>query len=392
LGERTFGVTTDTTSEIRPLRTFDRQRFMSTAAAGLALYLESSDAAAARVSQPVLGDEGPMPDLGGDYRPQQFRSANDKERFMPEPIAWLNSDPLSTPSLRGKVVLVDFWTYSCINSLRNLPYIKGWAAKYKDAGLVVIGVHTPEFSFEKVRPNVQSAVRALKVTYPVPIDSNYRIWQSFKNEYWPADYFVDRRGRIRHHHFGEGDYAESERVIQTLLNDPRSSGDASAPRILGTGIEAPPSVEIASPETYVGYRRAERFTSPEQVAQDTARVYGAPARTSLNEWGLSGSWNVGAESGVLGPAPGSVVFRFHARDLNFVLAPPQDGAKVRFAVTLDGAAPGRDAGVDVAPDGTGTVSEPRLYQLVRQQGGTRDRTFAIEFRDPGVHAYVFTFG
>jgi thiol-disulfide isomerase/thioredoxin len=308
-------------------------------------------------------------------------------------VAWINSAPLSDPSLRGKVVLVDIWTYSCINSLRQLPSIKSWAAKYKDAGLVVIGVHSPEFTFEKQRANVAWAVAERKVTYPVPMDNHFAIWQSFNNEYWPADYLMDGKGRIRYHHFGEGSYAESEHAIQELLkengatNVPGGTVDAS-----GVGIEAPASGTEASPETYVGYRRAERFASPESVARDAPRMYSAPARLALNQWGLRGSWTVGVESGVLAAAPGAIVFRFHARDLHLVLGPTMAGKPIRFKVTLDGAPPGDAHGVDTAPDGTGEIREPRLYQLIRQKGTVDDRTFEIEFLDPGVAAYAFTFG
>src|SRR5580693_98217 len=226
-------------------------------------------------------DEGRMPDLDGA-------------------VGWLNSAPLSGKALHGKVVLVNFWTYSCINSLRELPYMKAWAAKYKDAGLVVIGVHAPEFGFEKERENVQTAVRDLNVTYPVAIDSNHRIWDTFNNEYWPADYFIDGNGRIRYHHFGEGDYGESEHVIQELLKANGATGlDDSTVHISADGVEAPPSGDEQSPETYVGYRQAQRFASPERVAQDSRKTYTLPTTPSLNEWALAGLWNVGAESGVL---------------------------------------------------------------------------------------------
>ena len=323
---------------------------------------------------PALGDEGSMPDLGGA-------------------VGWLNSAPLSSKSLRGKVVLVDFWTYSCINSLRELPYVKSWAAKYKDAGLVVIGVHAPEFGFEKERANVENAVRELKVVYPVPIDSDHRIWQAFNNEYWPADYFIDAKGRIRYHHFGEGEYVESERVIQELLKENGATGlDERTVSISAEGVEAPPSGDEQSPETYVGYRRAERFVSPGRLAHDSQKAYIPPATPSLNQWGLSGSWNVGPESAVLQAEPGKIVFRFHARDLHMVLGPAKDGKPVRFKVKLDGNAPGADCGIDSAPDGNGEVREPRLYQLIRQKGQVKDRTFEIEFLDPGVQAFSFTFG
>jgi thiol-disulfide isomerase/thioredoxin len=324
--------------------------------------------------QPALADEGRLPDLGGA-------------------VTWLNSAPLSSKSLRGKVVLVNFWTYSCINSLRELPYMKAWAAKYKDAGLVVIGVHTPEFSFEKEPVNVENALRNLNVTYPVAVDSNYAIWQAFHNDYWPANYFIDGHGRIRYHHFGEGEYLESERVIQELLMENGATGlDESAVRISADGVEAPPGGDVQSPETYVGYRQAERFASPERLEQDFRKTYSPPARPSLNQWGLTGAWNVGAESGVLVASPGKILFRFHSRDLHMVLGPMQNGKPVRFEVTLDGAAPGKDCGVDSAPDGAGEIREPRLYQLIRQEGQVVDRTFEIEFLDPGVQAFSFTFG
>jgi thiol-disulfide isomerase/thioredoxin len=330
--------------------------------------------ASAAESLPALVDGGPLPDFG-------------------RAVAWLNSAPLSRESLRGKVVLVNFWTYSCINSLRELPYMKSWAAKYKDAGLVVIGVHSPEFGFERERANVENAVRELKVTYPVAIDSDHRIWEAFNNEYWPADYFIDGKGRIRYHHFGEGDYGESEHVIQELL---KANGavdlNENAVRTSADGVETPPSGDVQSPETYVGYRQAQRFASAERVAQDSQKTYSPPATPSLNRWGLGGSWNVGAESGVLQSAPGKIVFRFHSRDLHMVLGPTKDGKPIRFTVTLDGAAPGENSGVDSAPDGTGEVREPRLYQLIRQKGHIGDRTFEIDFFDSGLQAFSFTFG
>jgi thiol-disulfide isomerase/thioredoxin len=331
-------------------------------------------AASAHEPQTSLADEGPLPDLGGT-------------------IGWLNSAPLNRKSLRGKVVLVDFWTYTCINSLRPLPYVKSWAAKYKDAGLVVIGVHTPEFSFEKAQVNVENAVRDLKVTYPVAIDSNYRIWQAFNNEYWPAQYLIDGKGRIRYHHFGEGEYGEFERVIQELLKENGAIGmDEGTVSISADGVEAAPGGDVQTPETYIGYRRAERFVSPERLAQDSRKAYTPPALASLNQWGLSGSWNVGGESAVLQAAPGKIVLRFHSRDLHLVLGPTKNGEPVRFRVKLDGTAPGDNCGTDSAPDGTGEVREPRLYQLIRQKGQIEDRTFEIEFLDPGIQAFAFTFG
>jgi thiol-disulfide isomerase/thioredoxin len=331
-------------------------------------------AATAPESRPALQDEGRLPDLGGA-------------------AGWLNVAPLNSKSLRGKVVLVDIWTYSCINSLRQLPYMKSWAAKYKDAGLVVIGVHAPEFGFEKERVNVERAVLDYKITYPVAIDSDHAIWEAFNNQYWPADYFIDAKGRIRYHHFGEGEYGKSEHVIQELLKESGATGlDGSTVNISADGVEAPPSENVRSPETYIGYRRAEDFASPERVVQDSRKTYRPPANPRLNQWGLSGSWNVGAESAMLQASPGKVAFRFHARDLHMVLSPAKDGKPVRFKVTLDGTPPGDDCGMDSAPDGAGEVREPRLYQLIRQKGQIKDRTFEIEFFDPGVHAFSFTFG
>jgi thiol-disulfide isomerase/thioredoxin len=296
-------------------------------------------------------------------------------------VGWLNSTPLTDQSLRGKIVLVDIWTYSCINSLRQLPYIQAWAAKYKEAGLVVIGVHTPEFSFEKERANVQWAVGRYHSDYPIAMDNNYSIWRSLDNEYWPADYLMDGKGGVRYHHFGEGSYAETERQIQQLL---RENGATNVPdgtvQVSGEGIEAPASATQESPETYIGSRRAENFVSP------------LPAKLSLNQWGLAGPWKVGVESAVLQTAPGAIVFRFHSRDLHLVLAPSKSGQPIRFRVTLDGAPPGDAHGVDVAPDGTGVIQEPRLYQLIRQQGRVEDRTFKIEFLDAGADAFDFTFG
>ena len=320
-----------------------------------------------------LGDEGRMPDLDGA-------------------VAWLNNAPLNTKALRGKVVLVNFWTYSCINSLRELPYMKAWAAKYKDAGLVVIGVHAPEFSFERDPVNVKTAVSDLAITYPIPIDSNHSIWNSFRNEYWPADYLIDGKGRIRYHHFGEGEYEQSERVIKTLLRENGAAGlDESIVHITADGPEAPPSSDVRSPETYVGYARAENFASPERMARDTRRTYTLPVRLALNHWGLNGSWNVGAERATLESGPGKIVLRFYSRDVHMVLGRSKNGTPVRFKVKVNGAEPGDDHGSDSAADGTGVVRQPRMYQLVRQKL-IKDATFEIEFLDPGVEAFSFTFG
>jgi thiol-disulfide isomerase/thioredoxin len=344
-------------------------------------------------ASPTLSDEGAMPDFGTTLTAPTIATAGGKESFMPQSPVWFNSAPLSSASLRGKVVLADFWTYSCINSLRNVPYLKAWATKYRDAGLVVIGVHTPEFSFEQEPANVSASLREYGITYPVVTDSSYAIWRAFGNEYWPADYFVDGKGRIRHHHYGEGDYAESEHVIQQLLKENGAHDvSASAVHVAAKGVEAPAGDDQQSPETYVGYRRAENFASPQALAREPRERYTLPTKLGLNQWGLGGAWDVGAESAMLQAAPGKIVFRFHSRDLHFVLGPAMKSKPIRYRVTLDGAAPGANCGVDCGPDGTGQVREPRLYQLIRQKGTIKERTFEIEFLDPGVQAFVFTFG
>ncbi|WP_322027710.1 cytochrome c biogenesis protein DipZ [Burkholderia sp. BCC1977] len=312
-------------------------------------------------------------------------------------VQWLNSPPLTAAGLRGKVVLVDFWTYSCINCLRTLPYTTAWARKYAPYGLVVIGVHAPEFAFERDIGNVKKAVHDLGIDFPVAIDNGYAIWRAFGNEYWPAHYFVDAQGRIRHHHFGEGEYAQSERAIQSLLAEAGHPEALKVPLGLAGApakgaLAAADSADVRSPETYVGYARADDFTSPGGVVRDAAHRYDAPAHPDLNDWGLAGTWQVGAERATLAASAGRIVYRFHARDLHLVLGPGANGKPVRFRVTLDGAAPGTAHGADVDAQGYGTVTGQRLYQLVRQPGTIADRTFAIEFLDPGVDAYAFTFG
>jgi len=309
-------------------------------------------------------------------------------------VQWLNSPPLDAQALKGKVVLVDFWTYSCINCLRSLPYVKAWAEKYRDQGLVVIGVHAPEFAFERDINNVTKAMKDLGINYPVAIDNEFRIWRAFNNEYWPAHYFADAQGRIRYHHFGEGEYAESERVIQQLL---REAGAAKVADGLisakADGVQmAPDNSEVQSPETYVGYQRAEHFVPETALVPDQVAAYNPPAQLALNDWSLGGQWHVGPERATASAPASRIVYRFHARDLHLVLGPGADGKPVRFKVLIDGKAPGDDHGMDVAPDGSGTVTDQRLYQLVRQNGGVTDRTFSIEFLDPGASAYAFTFG
>ncbi len=308
-------------------------------------------------------------------------------------VQWLNSAPLTAEQLKGKVVLVDFWTYSCINCLRAIPYVKAWAEKYKDQGLVVIGVHSPEFAFEKNVANVKKAISDLGITYPVAVDNDYAIWRAFDNEYWPAHYFIDAKGQIRHHHFGEGDYDQSERVIQQLLAEAgKTNVSSDIVDVKATGAEAASdAANVQSPETYIGYQRSENFVDDKGTINDAAHDYVA-ATPKLNEWGLTGNWTVGPEQASLNAADGSIYYRFHARDLHLVLGPGADGKPVRFTVTVDGKAPGDGHGVDTDADGNGTVTGQRLYQLVREAGPVGDHTFEIRFLDPGVQAFAFTFG
>ncbi len=305
---------------------------------------------------------------------------------------WINSPPLTTEQLRGKVVLVDFWTYSCINCVRTIPYVRAWAEKYRDQGLVVIGVHTPEFAFEKSPANVRDAVRRFGVTYPVAMDNDFAIWRAFDNRYWPAHYFIDAKGNIRYHHFGEGDYEHSERVIQQLLKEAGAANvDQAVVQVRAQGAEAAATAEVASPETYVGYARAKHFASPGGFGFDVRKTYAA-APLKLNDWSLSGDWIVRPEHADLQTQGGRLAFRFKARDLHLVMGPSNMGQPVRFRVRIDGQAPSAKAGVDIDAQGLGRIDSQRLYQLVRQSGGARERTFEIEFLDPGVQVFAFTFG
>jgi cytochrome c biogenesis protein CcdA/thiol-disulfide isomerase/thioredoxin len=303
---------------------------------------------------------------------------------------WINSAGFKPEQLKGKVVLIDFWTYSCINCIRSIPYVRAWHDAYADDGLVVIGIHAPEFAFERNPDNVRKAVADLSIRYPVALDNKLAVWTALKNNYWPAHYFFDAQGRQRYHHYGEGNYARSEMVIRQLLAEAgRAPKSARMAQGITRGAEIPAAIaSIRSPETYIGYWRADRFVSPGGQARDAAKTYG-PAPLELNDWALEGNWTIKRQSGVLNWAPGAIAYRFHSRDLHLVLAAPKP---VRFRVTIDGKAPGADAGVDVKPDGTGEVTNERLYQLVRQRGEVRDRTFRIEFLDPGAEAFAFTFG
>jgi thiol-disulfide isomerase/thioredoxin len=305
---------------------------------------------------------------------------------------WLNSPPLTTAELRGKVVLVDFWTYTCINWLRTLGYVRAWADKYEDQGLVVVGVHTPEFPFEQDVENVREAAKDMTVEYPVALDSDYAVWRAFSNRYWPAVYIADAEGQIRHHQFGEGGYEECERVIQQLLREAGREGISDdLVSIAADGFEAQADwTNLESPETYLGYEQAQRFASPVGVALDEPRTYVAPHPLQLNDWALSGDWTVQRRASVLNQADGRIAFRFHARDVHLVMGPR--GTSVAFRVLVDGEPPGAAHGLDVDEEGLGTVAEHRLYQLIREPGSITDRTFEISYLAPGVEAYAFTFG
>jgi thiol-disulfide isomerase/thioredoxin len=307
---------------------------------------------------------------------------------------WLNSPRLTGSALAGKVVLVDFWTYTCVNWRRTLPDLRAWSAKYKDRGLVVVGVHTPEFPFEKNVENIRRAVKSMGIEYPVAIDSDFTIWRAFGNEAWPALYFVDARGQVRHRQLGEGGYDEAEKLIQQLLTE---AGAHDVPHdlvsVVGRDAEAAADwATLKSPETYVRHRDIERFASPGGAILGRRHAYDAPARLALNEWALAGGWTVESGAARLDEARGRIVYSFHARDVNLVMGPAARGSSVRFRVLLDGRPPGPAHGSDVDDQGQGTVTEQRLYQLIRQPAPIADRRFEIEFLDPGVEAFVFTFG
>ena len=323
-------------------------------------------------------------DLPSEGRLAQFSGAT----------GWLNSPPLTTDELRGKVVLVDFWTYTCINWLRTLGYVRAWSEKYADHGLVVVGVHTPEFPFERDVDNVRLAVQEMRVEYPVALDSDYAIWEAFSNRYWPAVYIADADGRIRHHHFGEGGYEACETIIQRLLRDAGVDGIPDDLVVVDDdGFEAQADwSNLESPETYLGYDQAQSFASPGGARLAQVRTYVAPERLKLNEWALTGEWIVERGASVLDGADGRIAFRFHARDVHLVMGPPARGTTVPFVVSVDGEPPGRAHGLDVDERGHGTLSEQRLHQLVRERGSIIERTFEITFLAPGAEAYAFTFG
>jgi len=358
-----------------------RRRFLGTTAMSLAaarfgmigsVQAQSGKAKQAAVQLPI---EGELPSLA---------SATE----------WLNSPRLTVAGLRGKVVLVDFWTYTCINWLRTLPYVRAWAEKYKDQGLVVIGVHSPEFEFEKNLDNVRRAAKDMKVGFPVSVDNAHDIWRAFDNQYWPALYFVDAKGHIRHHQFGEGEYERSETILRQLLAA-AGSGDTGHDLVSvdARGLEAAADWRnLKSAENYVGYGRTENFASPGGAAKDKRRVYAAPPRLGLNHWALSGEWTVERRATLLHAANGRIAYQFHARDLHLVMGPAARGGSVRFRVLIDGQPPGAAHGGDVDDQGNGAVAEQRLYQLIRQPAAIADRRFEIEFLESGVEAFAFTFG
>jgi len=305
---------------------------------------------------------------------------------------WINTPRLTEESLTGKVVVADFCTYTCINWLRTLPYVRAWSQKYRQ-GLVVIGVHTPEFPFEHNVDNVRRAMRDMNVDYPIAIDNDYAIWRAFENQYWPALYFLDARGRVRDHQFGEGEYQRSETTIQKLLADAHVANDRGFVAVDARGLEAPADwANVRSPENYLGYERTENFSSPGGAQRDRRRVYAAPGRLALNQWALVGDWTMGKPVVVPNSPNSRIVYRFHARDLHLVMGPPRRESPIRFRVTVDGQPPGAARGQDVDDGGNGTVVEQRLYQLLRQPQPIVDRTFEIEFLDAGVETFAFTFG
>jgi thiol-disulfide isomerase/thioredoxin len=331
--------------------------------------------ASSRGAAPELPLDGELPDLGG---------AN----------AWLNSEPLTPAGLRGKVVLVQFCTYSCVNWLRTLPYVRAWDERYRDDGLVVIGAHSPEFPFEHDVEKVRPALEAMGVTYPIAIDNDFAVWRAFGNQYWPALYVADADRRLRDHHFGEGRYEGTERVIQQLLAEAGSAGvDHQPVSVDPAGLEVSADFDtLGTGETYVGYARAQNLVAPDGVLPDEPRAYADPPPLELNQWSLSGNWTVGRQATAMNEPGGRITFCFHARDLNFVLGPSASGDPVRFRVLIDGEVPGPAHGFDVDDEGNGTVTESRCYQLIRQPGSVSDRTFEITFLDAGVQAYVLTFG
>jgi thiol-disulfide isomerase/thioredoxin len=342
--------------------------------------------------QPMTSAELQLPFLHGVAGGQP--SSSSELTSLARATEWLNSAPLTASALQGKVVVIDFWTYTCINWLRTLPYVRAWDEKYRKQGLVVIGVHSPEFSFEKDLNNVRRSVKDMQIDYPVAVDTDHVIWRAFNNQYWPALYFIDAKGRVRHHQFGEGAYEQSEKVIQMLLTEAGAGDVGREPtRVDARGIEvAADWRNLSSPENYVGYERTENFASPGGVSRNQRHVYALPSRLGLNNWALSGDWTMKSEAVVLNKPNGRIAYRFHARDLHLVMGPPAPGTSVRFRVLIDGQPPGAAHGADVDEQGNGTLIEQRLHQLIRESEPITDRQFEIEFLDPGAEAFAFTFG
>ena len=351
----------------------ERRRFIGTAAGALgASRLGVIASAFQQMSCAALGNEPTLPSLNGATE-------------------WINSPPLTPEGLRGKVVLVNFWTYTCVNWTRTLPYVRAWAEKYRDQGLVVIGAHTPEFPFEKDIDNVRWAAKVMNVDYPIAVDSNYGIWRAFDNNYWPAVYLADVNGTLRFHHFGEGNYDGTERTIQRLLNDAGKKTDGELVKVNPRGLEVPADYgRLRSPENYLGYRQGKGFAS--DILEDTPKKYSVPASLGLNQWALNGNWTIKEGPVVLNEANGSIVYRFHGRDVNLIMSPPFKGSSVRFTVKVDGKPLGGSHGEDTDAQGNGILTRQRCYQLVRLQEKITDRTFEIQFAEPGVEAYDFTFG
>jgi thiol-disulfide isomerase/thioredoxin len=352
----------------------------------------SGHAGDTKVPQPIISTEIRVPFLHGLLVGQS--DSQTALASLERAHEWLNSPPLTASALRGKVVLIDFWTYTCINWLRTLPYVRAWAEKYKDQGLVVIGVHAPEFAFEKNINNVRWALKEMRIDYPVAVDNDHTIWRAFNNQYWPALYFVDTQGRVRHHHFGEGSYEQSEMIIQQMLAEAGNGGiDFGPVSVDARGIEAAADWDsLKSAENYVGHERTENFASPGGATLDMPHMYQFPAMLRLNEWALSGNWTVKKENAVLNKPDGGISYRFHARDLHLVMGPAVPGTTARFRVRIDGQPPGAAHGSDVDEEGNGVVTEQRLYQLIRQPRPIVDRHIVIEFLGSGVEAFAFTFG
>ncbi len=393
LGNRLLAQARRPIAAIEPLR---RGLGLAVVASSLAIALGFDTSVLTRLSAPTTAAiEQRLLDLAAPRMPELVTSAQAQPAAKPLFGArqWLDREPLTAEAVRGKVVLVNFWTYSCINCLRSLPYVRAWAEKYRDQGLVVVGVHTPEFAFEKDPANVRKAVAALGVSYPVVIDNDYAVWRAFSNQAWPARYFIDAQGRTRHHEFGEGDYAASERVIQSLLAEAGSKVEPGTARVSGEGAQgAPDFANLRSPETYLGHARTNGFASPGGIRADAPANYEAATAPRLNQWSLSGNWTVAGEFAVSQQAGGRINHRFHARDLHLVMGRLPGSPPVRFRVTIDGAAPGSAHGSDIDAEGYGTITDERLYQLVRQDDAVKPRDFSIEFLDPGARAYAFTFG